>query len=97
MSATLVSAFDSDGVEEVQPIPCVLGSGYGVLVLLFDSTLSALRYWRSETRSYYCETFPTLIDLARCLLSSSVLSQRFVERIRSVGARFPCEISRVIE
>ena len=52
MDATLVSAFDSDGVEEVQPIPRVLGSGYGVFVLLFGSALRTLRYWRSESRSY---------------------------------------------
>jgi hypothetical protein len=41
MDATLVSAFDSDGVDEIRPIPRVLGSGYGVLVLLFGSALSA--------------------------------------------------------
>ena len=40
MDATLVSAFDSDGVEEVQPIPRVLGSGNGVFVVLFSSALS---------------------------------------------------------
>ena len=52
MDATLVSAFDSDGLEEVQPIRRVLGSGYGVLVLLFGSALSALGYWRLESHSY---------------------------------------------
>jgi hypothetical protein len=47
-----VSAFDSDGIEEVHAIPRVLGGGYGVLVLLFGSALSTLRDWRLESHSY---------------------------------------------